>query len=1342
MKKILAFSFFPAFVPPSNGGQARLYHFYKALSEWFDITLLTSTHIGVEEETVNHGVRFRERRIPKDRFFTDQWSALGEYSSGGDLSGPCIAACGKFPTRLHQAYLEEYEEADIVVHDSPFTVECDLFAGLDQKLRVYNSYNCETRLYRQLHDDPKSRPIHEIVRLAETRMIESADLVFHCSPDDLAAFREMAPNAGFEAFHVPNGVTPMSVPERPVQSGKAPFAAVFMGSNHPPNAHAAEFIVRELAPRLPDITFDIIGSCLSEGEYPSNVRRHGIVDDALKNRLLREADLALNPMDSGSGSNVKVLDFLSNGLLVLSTPFGMRGVQAEAGKEYLEASLDGFPEAIRAAAADRDLLAATGAAGKALALSRYTWRAIAQSTVQHLDHGVESKASAVSAGFVLALNDYDSFAIVGGGGTRTQGLYRAVSRWRPVVFMSFSDNDHLQARKFAEGITVVNVPKTANHLEELSRVNSQFHVSAADIVAGRHCLLNPYLAIAYRVLRQSASCIVIEHCYMADLPRVWGDRFVYSSQNNETELKKRLLEGHPLKDGLLKDVEQRERFAVEGSAATIAVSRDDAESLVRGKRTAGPVIVVRNGAAAPAAGEAFAKAADALRGKIRERSALFVGSAHMPNVEAARCITEQIAPKCGDVQFHLMGPICNAVLEAPSNVCLWGVTDDATKSAVMSACALAVNPMLSGSGSNVKLADYLGHGLYAITTEFGRRGYPPSIGDHVEVAAIERFHEAIRSALKRPELFSSKARQARRELFFREFALDGLAGRFVDTLRGLEVKRKRVLYVAYRYTSPPQGGAEVNMEKFISALGHSGTYDVDVVAPEVSGIHSRMRFSETYSFDRDLGVPIDIPNVRFARFPADKPEEAWIDGWLRTAWRIQPLFERSVNGRLSSRYTGNGLSWGWGYPEGEPGSVARRAFSECGIHAAAPARIEVAGHADSPITVTAMGANGILAGPKSVEGVFRFDFQADAGEILLGASAPERRNDPRPTGFLLTGLAIAGKPIDLSERTLIQRHLQGADAETAFRILDQAAAETRGAHNVRLTDGRGPWSASLERFIADRVADYDLVIAHNNIFRPAVVAIREAKRHGVPSILIPHVHLDDDFYHFPDVLESARDAGLVMAVPRAACHFLAGKGCNVRYLPAGCDAREAFTPRDERSFKRLYRSDRPFVLVLGRKAGAKGYRRIIEAVEQLNRCGVHLHVLLIGPDDDGAPVNSPNATYLGRQPRDVVRGALMCCMALCNMSISESFGIVLLEAWLAGKPVIVNKNCAAFHDMAVDGENALMVGDEELPNAIRTLASQPELRSRLAAKGKAVAEQYDWTAVSDRFLSTCADIAL
>jgi glycosyltransferase involved in cell wall biosynthesis len=343
-------------------------------------------------------------------------------------------------------------------------------------------------------------------------------------------------------------------------------------------------------------------------------------------------------------------------------------------------------------------------------------------------------------------------------------------------------------------------------------------------------------------------------------------------------------------------------------------------------------------------------------------------------------------------------------------------------------------------------------------------------------------------------------------------------------------------------------------------------------------------------------------------------------------------------------------------------------------------------------------------------------------------------------GFHVSRIVISDQFVDLSATLMWQEQLSTAPAVSVFRILDKAAETTRTASDAALTTTRGPWSMSMERFIADHVAEYDLVIANNNVFRPAVVAMAEAKRQGVPSILIPHAHLDDDFYHFPDWLQSARDASLVLAVPKAACDFLAEKGCNVRYLPAGCDTKEEFGPQDIQAFECVYSDKTPFILVLGRKAGAKGYSKVIDAVDQLNRDGVELRVVLIGPDDDGIPVTSPHASYLGRQPRNVVRGALQSCLALCNMSSSESFGIVLLEAWLAGKPVIANKNCAAFHDMAVDNENALLVGNDGIADAISKMLEYPDLGNLLAQNGKQQVTRFDWKSVAEEFVTMCSNI--
>lgn len=1340
MKKILAFCFFPAFVPPSNGGQSRLFHFYRALSRWHHVTLLTSTHIDVDEEVINHGFNFIERRIPKDSHFVEQYVLLEAFASGGDLSGPAIASSGRQPTLLHQAYLEEYENTDIIFHDFPFTIDYDLFAGTDNKPRIYNAHNCESELYAQLHPGRQSHPIHELVRDAELRMLEHADLILYCNDGDLAAFRAMAPEASFDSLYAPNGMSPSATIERNPTPINKTIRAVFMGSGHPPNAQAAEFIARTLAPTLPEVTFDIIGSCLPEGAYPPNLLRHGVVDEAAKSSILSSADLALNPMAAGSGSNVKVLEYFANGLPVLSTSFGMRGIKAEAAKDYLQAPLEQFSDVLRNVVSDPVALATIGAAGKALGLDSYTWEGIAQPLAERLNTLVLDKNGADSERFVLALNDYDSFSGVGGGGTRTRGLYETVREWLPVVFVSFSSDGTLGTRRQEQGITVICVPKTAEHLAHLERVNGMFHVSADDIIASQYCTTNRWLTSIYGLLRLNARCVVVEHCYLAGVPLAWGDRFVYSSQNNETELKKRLLEWHPLKSELLFEVERIERLAVERSAATIAVSQEDAECLVKGKRAAGPVIVVRNGAASPLTGEEVENARLGMRDKVKSRAVVFLGSAHMPNVESADFIVKRLAPQCQDVDFHLVGSVCDAIQHPPSNVHLWGVVDEVTKCAVLQSCAVALNPMGSGSGSNVKLADYLGNGLFVVTTEFGTRGYPVSISEHLAVVPMDDFAEAIQTALDNQALQSAEVRTARRGIFERELAMRSIAQRFVDTLQDLEKPKKRILYVAYRYASPSLGGAEANIEKFVTALGNSGQFDVDVVSPEVTGIHNHLRFSERYSFDPEMGVPVDIPNVRFTRFPADTPDTKAIEIQLRNAWAAQLGFECVVDQSLHEIYRETGLTWGWGYPEGEGENAARWAFTECGVHINRGGCIDLAAYATGPTVVTVYHGNQVILGPSSHEGFISLSFQVDAGEVRFVTSALRQLHDPRPLGFRLSRLAVDGQGLDLTAPTLLQKYLPQLQADRCFGLLHEAAEASRMAMNVRLTDGRGPWSRTMERYIADHVADYDLVVTHNNVFRPAVMAIKEAKKHGVPSILIPHAHLDDDFYHFPDWMESAHDASLVLTVPKAACHFLESKGCNVRYMPAGCDATEEFTLQDQEAFKKIHSSTRPFVLVLGRKAGAKGYQLIVDAVEQLNKIGLDLQTVLIGPDDDGIPLSSPNAVYLGRQPRNVVRGALLSCIGLCNMSSSESFGIVLLEAWLANKPVIANKNCIAFHDLAENDVNAILVTPEDLRKSIKRLYLNSGLRNKLADEGRRKVADYDWSVVSDKFVGYCAEI--
>lgn len=1332
MKRILALNFFPAFVPVSNGGESRVYHFYKALSKHHHVTLLSSSYPDREEEIIYHTATFVERRIAKDGHFHKKWAELSAYlaKGNGDLSAPAIAASGTYPTLLHAAYLEEYDAADIIVHDFPFTVDYDIFLGLDNKPRIYNSHNCESDLYRELHAAQKSRPIVDLVVNAEKKLLDATDLILYCGENDRQAFTRIAPHKEAVMRYSPNG---MIEQHRQIMQTLKPGkpSVVFVGSAHLPNVSAAKYIANELAPRCPGIRFDIIGNCLPEGKYSANVIRHGRVSDEAKTALFAQASLALNPMESGSGSNIKVLDYFSYALPILSTPFGMRGFDVAEDVHFIEGELADFPELVQRHLAPENIKRTLeiGLAGLQLARENYTWDAIINRLLPVL-----AQLNKEGRPFTLALNDYNSFTGVGGGATRTRGLYQAVNNISPVVFICFSNDGQLTTQQYNDQTHIISVPKTTEHIQKVAELNAQFHISCDDIIASHYCARNALLINIYNILKQSARFIVVEHPYMAPLPLSYHDRFVYSSHNDETRLKTNLLEWHPQKAYLLDLVTTLEKNAVEKAAFTIAVSDDDACSLLEGKNTAGPMMVVRNGAEPPVS--INDRVLQQVAQKIEKRSAIFLGSAHMPNVDAVNFLLKDIAPQCPEIQFNIVGSVCESISVPPSkNVVLWGKVDEETKCAILQSCLFAVNPVVSGSGSNIKLADFFANGLFVVSTKFGLRGYPEGIKQHTCLTELDSFADAVRSLSPLDDKFSDDMRRARQDIFYAELSMAGIGKKFVNLLEEMEKPKRRVLFATYRYTYPELGGAESHLKNFLQALGDTDEFSIDVITTRVSRLNNQARFAEQYEFDESLSAPIEMRNLRFGRFAVENDSEVVSSDAMRLAWQIQPAFEKAVIAQLAAPLP-TGLAWGWAHPEGDTAQCYRWAYATAGINLSNAATLTLKGYVPEASLITLQAPTGGIYLSQEVSGTFTLSAQIDAGmlEIYTSTSAVLKK-DPRPLGFILHEWCIDDEVQDLTQPMLADA--RALPAESVFDILSNAAEKTRFELNLNLTDIRGPHSSAMERFINANIAKYDLVITHNSVFKPASLVIEAAHRHNVPSLLIPHAHLDDDYYHFPDLLDIARKATRVLTVPKAASKFYARKGCQAIYLPAGADTEEAFQESDRLAFKQIYGRDEAFVLVLGRKSGAKGYQAIIKAVEELNRAGNKIHLVMIGPDDDGATTDSSCVTYLERQPREVVRGALMSCEMLVNMSTSESFGIVLLEAWLAKKPVIANKHCVAFHDMAVNEENALLVDTQTLPEALTRLLNEAELRERLAEQGFETAQRFSWKAVENEFVAIC-----
>ena len=96
-----------------------------------------------------------------------------------------------------------------------------------------------------------------------------------------------------------------------------------------------------------------------------------------------------------------------------------------------------------------------------------------------------------------------------------------------------------------------------------------------------------------------------------------------------------------------------------------------------------------------------------------------------------------------------------------------------------------------------------------------------------------------------------------------------------------------------------------------------------------------------------------------------------------------------------------------------------------------------------------------------------------------------------------------------------------------------------------------------------------------------------------------------------------------------------------------------------------------------------------------------------------------------------------------NPSANESFSLVVLEAWVAGVPVVVNGRCPATREHCErSGGGLWFEGYAQFETIVDRLADA-ELRTTLAARGAAYVERtYHWPSLAERyaaFLDVCAE---
>lgn len=356
---------FPVF-PPSSGGQNRIYRLYREVAKQANVTLVTLCDAGQEAIDREIAPGLWERRVPKSKI---------HQRLEGQIGGQLGASVGDLVAMKHieetgdylRALREETEFADIVIASHHY-----LYPAIRYVYRgplVYEAHNVEADMKRAVlqpgadaDSDARAAADQWLAynQSVEQACAQDAVLITTCSSGDVDRFKQLYRLDDKKFAIVPNGVDLDSVAyatpalraryQRRQGLGAVPVA-FFMGSWHGPNIEAVQSIMA-LAKSCPQWQFWVMGSVC---DYYKKHKKHqitaghnvvflGMLAESEKAVVLASVDLALNPMSSGSGSNLKMMEYAAAGLPMLSTPFGNRGLCYQDGVSVTLREHDKFAE--------------------------------------------------------------------------------------------------------------------------------------------------------------------------------------------------------------------------------------------------------------------------------------------------------------------------------------------------------------------------------------------------------------------------------------------------------------------------------------------------------------------------------------------------------------------------------------------------------------------------------------------------------------------------------------------------------------------------------------------------------------------------------------------------------------------------------------------------------------------------------------------------------------------------------------------------------------------------------------------------------------------------------------
>lgn len=377
--------------PPVGGGRLRLLGLYHNLGDGVSCQYIGS-YDWPGEQYRRHQLSpcLEEIDVPLS---TDHHAAAHALSAQVDGKTVIDISFGRLG-HLSEDYLtvarDAIRAADVVVFSHPWVYPLVRDMLSPSQVVIYDSQNVEGYLRAQLLNEgkPQEAGLLQGVVQDEYDVGRRADLILACSQEDLLRFNRIYEFPTDKVRVIPNGVMAFSNPQpTPAEKhlirtrlglAKDQLVAIFIGSAYGPNLEAARFIIDSLANALPDVYFVIAGGVGAKlSTRKCNVKVTGGLDEDEKYQWLCVSDIAVNPMFSGSGTNIKMFDFMACRLPSVTTAVGARGIDQAGRKAMLvvEENTKAFVEAINQLR-NETLRVKVGANARICVEDGYSWERI------------------------------------------------------------------------------------------------------------------------------------------------------------------------------------------------------------------------------------------------------------------------------------------------------------------------------------------------------------------------------------------------------------------------------------------------------------------------------------------------------------------------------------------------------------------------------------------------------------------------------------------------------------------------------------------------------------------------------------------------------------------------------------------------------------------------------------------------------------------------------------------------------------------------------------------------------------------------------------------------------